>query len=150
MLLKAVFRTAGLFYVSLLFYIFFMARRRPRPSLHSHNHPHNLIPLKNKIADIHAYQSLTQAERWNFNTDLFGNIILFIPLPFFLLLFFGTRRAGKLILVGLAISLSVEISQFVLGIGVADIDDVILNTLGTCIGAVFVRLLLHLEWVKYK
>ena len=62
------------------------------------------------------------------------NILLFIPLGFFLpLLYKKYDRIGKIALVGLLVSLSVEIAQM-FDFGTTDIDDLITNTLGTCLG----------------
>jgi len=89
-------------------------------------------------------------EKWNFITDLVGNIILFIPLPFFLSLLFNIKSAARLVLTCSLVSLVVEVSQYVLGIGVADVDDIIFNTLGACMGAVLVKiwLAMKLKWLS--
>ena len=134
------FRVAGVFYFSLLFYIFFLARRRPRPTFNRHIFPHNIVPLKHKFEDAAVYQSMSAIEKWNFITDLVGNIVLFVPLPFFLLLFFGLKTPGKVMLIAFCISLGVEVSQYLLGIGVADVDDIILNTLGAAMGILLLKL----------
>lgn len=85
---------------------------------------------------------MSAVEKWNFITDLVGNIILFIPLPFFLALVFNVKSTTKLLLIAFLISFMVETCQYVLGIGVADIDDVILNTLGASMGAVLLQLVI--------
>jgi len=142
MLLKGIFRVTGIFYFSVLFYIFFLARRRPRPTFNRHIFPHNIIPLKHKFEDAALYHAMSAIEKWNFITDLVGNIILFIPLPFFLALVFNVKSTTKLLLIAFLISFMVETCQYVLGIGVADIDDVILNTLGASMGAVLLQLVI--------
>ncbi|HTL08534.1 MAG TPA: VanZ family protein [Chitinophagaceae bacterium] len=143
-------RTAGVLYFSLLFYIFFLARRRPRPSFNRHIFPHNFIPLKHKFEDAALYHTMHDIEKWNFITDLVGNIVLFIPLPFFLSLIFNIKSTARLVLVCFLISLVVEVTQYVAGIGVADVDDIIFNTLGACMGAVLVKvwLAMQLRWRK--
>ena len=88
-----------------------------------------------------SFRSMSAYERWNFCTDLFGNIILFIPIPFFLAVLFNIKSPVKLFLIALGISTAVEISQYILSIGVADIDDIILNMAGTCIGIGVVKLI---------
>lgn len=141
-MLKAMLRAAGIFYFAVLFYIFFLARRRPRPSFNRHLMPHNIVPLKHKFEDAALYHTMRDIDKWNFITDLAGNIILFIPLPFFLALIFNIRGTAKLLLVSFVVSFVVETCQYFLGIGVADVDDVILNTLGACIGVVFLKLII--------
>jgi len=140
MLLKAMFRAAGVFYFSLLFYIFFLARRRPRPTFNRHIFPHNIVPLKHKFEDAAAYHTMSPIDKWNFITDLVGNIVLFVPLPFFLLLFFGIKNQGRVMLIAFCMSLGVEITQYLLGIGVADVDDIILNILGAGAGILLLKL----------
>lgn len=62
------------------------------------------------------------------------NIILFIPLGFFLpLLYERLNQAKKITLIGFLLSLSVEIIQM-FGMGVTAINDLIANTLGAYIG----------------
>lgn len=140
MLLKAMLRTAGIFYFAVLFYIFFLARRRPRPSLTRHRFPHNLIPFRQKLHDLSYYHSMSAFERWNFLTDLLGNIGLFVPLPFFLLVFFRIKDTWKALLVAAVISSGVEITQYIFRIGIADIDDIILNITGAIIGVALLKL----------
>lgn len=62
------------------------------------------------------------------------NILLFLPLGIFLPILYGKYdRIGKIALVGFLISLSVEIAQM-FGTGSTDINDLITNTVGTCLG----------------
>ena len=136
--MKILFRVIGIFYLSVLFYIFFLARRRPHVTFFQHKEEVKLIPLKNKLFFLQAYNYILPSDRWIFYTDLFGNIAIFIPLPFFLVMVFHVKSYWKIILIACASSLCVECIQFIFSIGVADIDDVILNTLGAAIGLVVV------------
>lgn len=62
------------------------------------------------------------------------NIVLFLPLGFFLpLLYKRYRKIGRVALAGFLFSLSVELVQM-FGWGTTDINDLITNTLGTCMG----------------
>ncbi len=133
-------RTAGIFYFAVLFYIFFLARRRPRPSLTRHRFPHNLIPFRQKLQDLSYYHSMSAFERWNFLTDLLGNIGLFVPLPFFLVFFFKIKEPWKTVVIAAIISGGVELTQYIFRIGIADIDDILLNILGAVIGAGILKL----------
>lgn len=45
-----------------------------------------------------------------------------------------------------SVSLSIEILQYVLSIGITDVDDIILNALGGILGILMYRLLAH--WLK--
>ena len=67
------------------------------------------------------------------------NIILFIPLGFFLpILYKKYRNLKKVTLVGFLISLFIEIMQL-FSHRATDIDDLITNTLGTMIGYLIVK-----------
>ncbi len=70
-------------------------------------------------------------------TNILGNILLFTPLGFFLpLLWNKFKKFSKVILAGVLVSLLIECSQLFLCRG-TDIDDLILNTLGTMLGYLF-------------
>ena len=72
--------------------------------------------------------------RFNYYSNLLGNIILFIPIPFVLAWYFKMNRFLPILFTGFLISLSIELLQYIFDVGVADIDDIILNTLGTFAG----------------
>ncbi len=65
-------------------------------------------------------------------TEVLENVIAFVPLGVYL----GMLKTGawKAILIGAAASVTLEALQFALGIGAADVTDVITNTAGTAIG----------------
>lgn len=66
--------------------------------------------------------------------ETFLNVILFIPLGFFLpFLYKKYNRLANIVLAGFLISLSIELVQM-FDIGTTDINDLIANTLGTCLG----------------
>lgn len=121
-------------YSALLFYIFFLARRRPSPSFLKDPGHFNLLPFKNKYWYLIHQQGLPPDMVAEFYKDLCGNVILFIPLPFFLLSLTSVRTLTQVMIFAFAISLSVEITQYILSIGLADIDDLLLNSLGAYIG----------------
>ena len=67
--------------------------------------------------------------------NLLGNILLFIPLGFLLpLLVKRFRNVFLIVLTGFLLSLFYECTQLLTGIGIFDVDDMILNTLGTLLG----------------
>jgi len=63
-----------------------------------------------------------------------GNIVWFIPLGFYLA-FFKEFPLRRVILYGFLLSLFIEVMQFVLGTGVSEVDDLLLNTLGSALGS---------------
>ena len=67
-----------------------------------------------------------------------GNVLLFVPLGMALGVAVRARPRPLVsaVRVGLLVSLAVEVAQYVLPVGrVVDIDDVVLNVLGTTLGA---------------
>ena len=62
-----------------------------------------------------------------------GNIVWFVPLGFYLRLV-KRRSVSRVVLSGFLLSLFIEVMQFVLGTGVSEIDDLVLNTLGSAAG----------------
>jgi len=64
----------------------------------------------------------------------FGNIGWFVPFGFLLPILLKRESFLKVIVIGLMFSLAIESLQFIFRIGVAELDDLILNTLGTAIG----------------
>lgn len=97
----------------------------------------NLVPLQT----VFGYFSGTNFNLWISLMNVAGNVILFIPMGMYLQIFKKNKKLlNSVALVG-AISLAVEITQYILGIGHSDIDDFILNTIGGLIGALLYRIL---------
>ncbi|MGC3791985.1 VanZ family protein [Priestia aryabhattai] len=70
-----------------------------------------------------------------FIINILGNIILFLPFGLFLTMRFKKiNRLWKCIVFGSIFSISIEIVQLSIPNRWTDVDDVILNTLGTAIG----------------
>lgn len=116
-----------LVYSGFLLYAVFFARRRR----HLTTRYLNLVPLKKVLLD---YRYMADMGAFNYYTNLFGNVMLFIPIPFLLGIYFKMTRFLTVLCTGFLISLSIETLQYIFDVGVADVDDVILNTLGTCAG----------------
>ena len=82
------------------------------------------------------YFELLRAGNWKYFAYLFGgNIIWFAPAGFLARLWGG--RLPHALLAGFLLSLVIETAQFVLGSGVSELDDLILNTLGALVGYAF-------------
>lgn len=95
--------------------------------------PVNLRPLN-------AYRYWVRVGSWRvFWVDLIGNLACFCPFGMILALLRPEcgmlRAAGS----GFALSLCIEVSQYLLGTGIADVDDLVLNTLGVMAGFVLTR-----------
>ena len=65
----------------------------------------------------------------------FGNIIWFVPFGFLLRRITGIPAANT-VLFGCLLSLFIETMQLIFGIGVFEIDDLLLNTFGVLLGTV--------------
>jgi glycopeptide antibiotics resistance protein len=95
----------------------------------------NFMPLRSII--WYAFEDQSAAP-----VNIVGNIITFMPLSIFLPFVLGNTSRLKVItlglktiaLIGFASSFSIEAVQLIFGLGCFDIDDIILNTLGACLG----------------
>ena len=63
-----------------------------------------------------------------------GNIVWFVPFGFFLPAIWQKLKSYHTIPLGFCLSLIIEISQLLTGKGMFEIDDLVLNTLGTAAG----------------
>lgn len=70
---------------------------------------------------------------------LVGNIVLFIPMGFFIPLLFRYNKWWNVILLAFIVSLSIECTQLVIG-RTFDIDDIITNGLGSLFGWILWRI----------
>ncbi|MHA6481894.1 VanZ family protein [Paenibacillus sp. strain BS8-2] len=92
----------------------------------------NLTPFRSLLQYAEGFQHY-EFETWFFN--LFGNVLLFVPLGFLLpILVVHARRFILMIIWTLIVSLVIELTQFGARLGVFDVDDLILNVLGGAIG----------------
>ena len=137
-----------IYYVSYLIYILFLdsAFGRGGYSLFSGymdyrthlKYATNFIPFK----EISAY--LTNMFRGSFRysvVNIFGNLIAFSPMGFFLpVLFKKLRKFIPFIIVTVGIIAAVEALQFLLLVGRCDIDDLMLNSIGAIIAYFIFRL----------
>jgi glycopeptide antibiotics resistance protein len=100
---------------------------RPNPTVAA-----NLAPLTEPAADRGIPPRVL--------ISLAGNVIVFVPLGAALVLALGDKSAGQRLLlatlVGAALSLVIELAQTAVPSRVTALDDWLLNTAGTAIGAV--------------
>jgi glycopeptide antibiotics resistance protein len=129
--LKLIFSGLSFFYTVGLIYVFFFARRRWR-EFPVRNF--NIVPLRNKMHYLQEWTRHTAPEKAEFYKDVLGNIFIFIPFPFMLLFLLGFKNYRKLLFLSFVSSAGVEVIQFITNVGVADIDDILFNTLGAAIG----------------
>ncbi len=102
----------------------------------------NLIPFESIKLYFDNFYNMTNA----FMVNILGNLVLFAPMGFFINILFKDRikNVGALIIFMVVLVTIIEFLQFVLFVGSADVDDVILNT----IGAVVVYSIMDIKSVK--
>ena len=86
------------------------------------------------------YLPLIRNRDWGRIIYLFaGNIIWFVPLGMYVQ--YRKERHGILraAVFGFALSFLIETMQYLFGTGISELDDLILNTAGAALGALFVR-----------
>lgn len=126
---QQLFKWGGFFlfalYLAILFYLlFFSGYRQAVRGIVSYN----FIPFRSILTEIRGLGPFNLGMLTN---NLFGNIIAFMPLGAFIpLLYPNARKLKYSIGCSLAMSISVELLQFVTRMGACDIDDIILNTIG--------------------
>ncbi|MEK5230595.1 VanZ family protein [Lysinibacillus sp. FSL K6-0232] len=92
----------------------------------------NFVPFET----ILRYINYSQYFNWDIIIiNLLGNLFIFTPMGFLLpLLSKKFRKAWVVICLGFLSSLAVETIQFIFTVGSADIDDLILNSIGAWLG----------------
>ena len=109
----------------------------------------NLRPFSHKVGAIRSllaseFPSAKRSARTYLFVDVLGNIAVFVPLGAALAVAtsppgprrrFGARWWLRIIGAGLLLSLGIELVQLAVPSRATDVDDVILNTLGTMVGA---------------
>ncbi|MCZ1265399.1 VanZ family protein [Paenibacillus taichungensis] len=94
----------------------------------------SLVPFQSIKASIYSF--IRDPSFGVVTLFLIGNILIFVPLGFLLPLLLKKPSYIRTILVSLIIIVSIETIQFVTCLGIADVDDVLLNMLGSSIGYV--------------
>ena len=120
-----------IFYILALIYFLFLSEAYGR-TIADRSYHYNLVLFKELKRFITYRKSLGTVVVM---TNIFGNIIGFIPFGYILPIISKRRRKFAVIgLLSFQLSLSIEVLQLVLKVGSFDVDDLILNTLGGLIG----------------
>jgi glycopeptide antibiotics resistance protein len=125
-----------LLYIVLMIYLLFFGFYRQKVTVEDYN----IIPFRTIAMYMnHGYHFRITTI---FN-NLFGNILAFMPLGFFIqLLFFRRKAILTILLLSFLISLCVEFTQYYFQIGGFDVDDILLNTIGGIAGSIMLLLIL--------
>jgi len=115
-------------YLCLMFWEVFLGPYRS----YSGTRRYNLYPFKTVI------EFVSNTNKYKFGVlfiNLIANVITFIPLGFFMtLLSRQSRKLTNIAVYSAIIIICIELGQFILNVGVLDIDDIILNTIGCILG----------------
>ena len=132
----------GLLFCMLILSKYILFKKSPRYYKHYFAHEYKRYHVKEgwetanlqPFSTIRLFSSKRVSAEYSYK-NIGGNIIGFIPLGIFLpLLFSFLRRFARLTITVFLVSLLFETTQLVAGIGVFDVDDLILNTAGGMLG----------------
>ncbi len=120
-------------YGAVLFYLVFLSDAYGRNNSEILRYQNiNLVPFKTIKNYLHAWEVVNPLV---VITNIYGNIAAFIPFGFLGPVVLGRLRTFKgLFFYGFLMSFSIEVIQGTLGVGVVDVDDLILNVFGAVIG----------------
>jgi glycopeptide antibiotics resistance protein len=89
----------------------------------------NLVPFKTILPQLRGRPSWASAI-----VNLVGNTVLFVPVGFLAPMAFRKMTWLKALALAVAVGLTMEAMEGIFHVGIVDIDDVILNTLGVMSG----------------
>jgi len=126
--------SAGLFMIYSLFMLWLLfVRGREAGVADAAAAQYNFVPLKTIAEMVQLLHNESLA--WFALRNLLGNVLLFSPLGWFLpILWQRQRRFPVFLLTVAAVIAAVELLQWVLQVGVCDIDDWLANVVGACLG----------------
>ncbi|WP_018343019.1 VanZ family protein [Cytophaga aurantiaca] len=126
-------------YLFLVGYIVFFNGPRSILTAESRDVHIELIPFHNTGFTLAQLMDKSFADQYVLLYNLIGNILLFVPFSF-LLLYKSTRYTPLFVMsMAFLFSCSIECVQYFFVCGITDVDDVILNTFGACLGVVISR-----------
>ena len=96
------------------------------------DHVLRLVPIVSTVGFIQKKLLLNDFR--SLAVNILGNIVMFVPFGFLGWIFPKLRNFKPLVYRFLSVLLSVEALQYFTRLGVFDVDDLILNTLGVFIG----------------
>ncbi|MEP6747116.1 MAG: VanZ family protein [Bacteroidota bacterium] len=128
--MKVVKFVISLVYFFLLVYaVFFIGRRRHQEARYV-----ILNPVQGIAGQLKAFKLDEKGDALNYFSNLLGNIALLVPYTFILIVFYNYKNYRLVFLSAVLISICIEVLQYIFQVGVADINDVIFNSLGALAG----------------
>jgi len=137
----------------LFLFLWFLIQRTLEPFilvLERTPEPPNLVPLRGLVLMLQRAIDVDHRFTWFIVAiNILGNILIFIPIGFLVSVLTPNRHKGWLaFLIGLAISLTIELIQLSFIIRVFDVDDLILNSSGAWLGFIAYLLICQVKPIK--
>ena len=123
-------RIVFVLYLMVLAYFLFFSERYGRGEAQAYRY--NLKPFREIERYIHYREQLG----WEyFIVNIYGNILAFLPFGFFLpIISAANRKFFNVALYSFEFSLGIELVQLSFQVGIFDVDDLIMNTIGGILG----------------
>lgn len=129
--IMSVSRLLFVLYLILLAYFLFFSEHYGR-TISSGEYRYNLTLFK-EVRRFIEYRNRIGSE--GFIVNIFGNILAFAPFGFVLpVISPDNRKLLNITLLSLEFSLTIELLQLIFRVGIFDVDDLLMNTLGGFIG----------------
>ena len=124
-------------YLIVMFYFVLFSERYGRETGYDTSHVN--LELFKEIKRFWMYRSLLTPEA--FITNLVGNVFALSPIGFLLPVMTEKKRGLiKVVLGSFLFSLIIESCQYIFKVGVFDVDDLLLNTIGGLIGYIIYKI----------
>lgn len=118
-------------YLVILVYFLFFSERYGR-TITSQNYKYNLV-LFQEIKRFIRYRHQLGWE--SFLVNIVGNVMAFTPFGFVLpIISPNSRKFFNILLLSFEFTMTIELLQLLLKVGIFDVDDIFMNTLGGVIG----------------
>ena len=131
--IMSVSRVLFVLYIILLAYFLFFSERYGR-TITSDEYRYNLVLFK-EVRRFILYRKELGLE--SFIVNIFGNVLAFAPFGFVLpIISKSNRKLINIALLSLEFSLTVELIQLIFKVGIFDVDDLFMNTLGGILGGI--------------
>ena len=122
-----------IFYIGFIIYFLLFSDRYGRSVEGMQEYRYNLVLFK-EIKRFWQYRE--QLGAYAMFTNLFGNVLIFVPFGFFMPMASKYRSFFSAVFYSFVLSFCVETFQLIAKVGSFDVDDLLLNTIGGAFGYV--------------
>lgn len=122
-------------YLILLVYFLFFSERYGRTSIREYRYN---LELFAEIRRFIKYRNLLSVE--SFLVNLVGNLVGFMPFGFFIPMLSKKKKFFQVLLLSFQFTLTIEMIQLFTKVGIFDVDDLFLNTVGGVLGYICYRI----------